>query len=32
MYVFLEKKVIERNVRLIWSAERVKCQVNRGNS
>ena len=26
------KKVIQRNLRLIWSAERVKCQVNRGNS
>ena len=26
------KKVIERSARLIWSAEKVKCEANRGNN
>ena len=31
VYIFL-KKVIQRSVRLIWSAEKVKCKANRDNN
>ena len=30
VYIFL-KKVIQSSVRLIWSAEKVKCKANRDN-
>ena len=30
-YVFL-KRVIQRSVKLIWSAEKVKCEANRSNN
>ena len=31
VYIFL-KNVIQRSVRLIWSAEKVKCKANRDNN
>ena len=31
VYIFL-KKVIQSSVRLIWSAEKVKCKANRDNN